>query len=105
MAKSLSVLLALVMAGALVAGCGAGPLRHVDVGSDEAYLRFLGGKDGQRVYVDGAFRGSASEFNGAPGVLAIAPGLRTVDVREGDKLLLSERVHVGTGVTKTFQLP
>ena len=105
MARPISFLLALVVASTVAVGCGAGPFRHADVGSDEAYLRFLGGKDGQRVYVDGVLRGSASEFNGAPGVLAIAPGLRTVDVREGATLLMSERVYVGTGVTKTFQLP
>jgi len=58
-------------------GCGGGPFRAVHTGRDEGYLRFVGGRPGQTVYVDGVQRGSAEEFNGKPGILATTSGLRT----------------------------
>jgi hypothetical protein len=86
-------------------GCGGGPYRTVHTGRDEGYLRFVGGRPGQIVYVDGVPRGSAEEFSGKPGVLAAPPGLRTIEVREGDQVIMRDQVFIGSGSTKTVDLP
>jgi len=86
-------------------GCGGGPYRAVHTGRDEGYLRFLGGRPGQIVYVDGVQRGSAEEFSGKPGVLATTPGLRTIEVREGSQVIMRDQIFIGSGSTKTVDLP
>ena len=86
-------------------GCGGGPYRTAHTAPGEGYLRFSGERSGQHVYVDGVERGSTDEFTGKPGVLAIAPGLRTIEVREGGQVILRDQVFIGSGVTKTVDLP
>ena len=86
-------------------GCGGGPYRTVYTGRDEGYLRFSGGRPGQTVYVDGGQQGSTEEFSGKPGVLATTPGLRTIEVREGDRVIMRDKVFIGAGVTKIIDLP
>ncbi len=87
------------------AGCGGGPYRTVHTGRDEGYLRFSGGRPGQIIYVDGVQRGATEEFNGKPGVLATTPGLRTIEVREGDQVIMRDQLFIGSGVTKLVDLP
>src|SRR4051812_7889018 len=80
----------LVVGGMLLltlTGCGGGPYRTTQTGRDEGYLRFSGARSGQSVYVDGVQLGSAEEFSGKPGVLATTPGLRIIEVREGNKVI------------------
>lgn len=98
----------LLAAGALLLsllGCGGGPYRTTNAGRDEGYLLFSGGRAGQSVYVDGVRRGSAEEFNGKPGVLATAPGLRSVEVRQDNDVIVRDQVFIGSGVTKTVDVP
>ena len=86
-------------------GCGGGPFRAVHTGRDEGYLRFVGGRPGQTVYVDGVQRGSAEEFNGKPGILATTSGLRTIEVREGGQVVMRDQIFIGSGSTKTVDRP
>jgi hypothetical protein len=86
-------------------GCGGGPYRSVHAGRDEGYLRFSGARPGQTVYVDGVGRGSTEDFAGSPGVLATPSGLRTIEIREGTRLIVSDQVFIGSGVTTTVDLP
>ena len=90
---------------AATTGCGGGPYRTAQTGRDEGYLRFSGGRPGQTIYVDGIQKGLAEEFNGKPGVLATSSGLRTIEVREGGRVIMRDQVFIGPGVTRIVDLP
>lgn len=97
------VVLSILMA--VVAACGGGPYRQVQAARQEGYVKLVGGTAVQTVYIDGVAKGAASEFNGSPGILAVRPGMRSIEVREGDRVVLQERVYIGVGVTKALDVP
>lgn len=105
MGKRACLPLALALLITATAGCGGGPYRRVDTGRDEGYVLFSGGRSSQEVYVDGVNRGTANDFDGKPDVLAVVPGVRDVEVRQDGRVILRQRVFIGTGTTKIFDLP
>lgn len=100
--------LGFVVIGILISvsgGCGGGPYRTADTARDEGYLLFSGARPGHTVYIDGVLRGRAEAFGGKPAVLAATPGLRTIEVRNGDEVIVRDRVFIGRGTTRTIDLP
>lgn len=60
---------------------------------------------GAVLLVDGVAVGPADAYNGEPSVLLVEPGTHLVEVRLGDRLLVSRRTFFGGGEMRTIAVP
>jgi hypothetical protein len=60
---------------------------------------------GATLYLDGKPQGAAAGFAGKPGVLLVEPGTHLVEVKLGERLLLSRTVFLGGGEQRTVVVP
>jgi hypothetical protein len=90
------------LAAVLLAASCAYPSSRTDIPDERPSLAFKGAPEGSVVVVDGLAMGSAPEFNGTDRVLLVEPGNHVVEVRLGDRLLLSRRIFLSGQATRTF---
>ena len=60
---------------------------------------------GAILYVDGISMGQADTYNGDPTILLVEPGTHLVEVKTGDRLLVSQRVFFGGAELRTITVP
>lgn len=85
----------------LLAAC-AYPTTRTDIPDERPSLAFTGAPNGSSVWIDNLRMGSATEFNGKDRVLTVEPGNHLVEVRFGDRIILSRRVFLSGPATRTF---
>lgn len=90
----------LVLAPAILAGCGSMP-SHTDVRAEEAAIIELRGQPGAEISVDGVVVGSIPERAKSVRV-SIAPGSHAVVVRLGGSTLYERTVFLQRGTVKVI---
>ena len=68
-------------------------------------LLIEGAPRGATLYIDGKPVGEADAFGGKPNVLPVEPGTHVIEVKTGDRLLLSQKVFLGGGEQRTLVIP
>lgn len=102
-----TMLLAVLLAGATLAGCARMPTENQSVVDQRPQISFHLGSDAQgaaRVLVDRLDMGAAGDFAAGKGALRVLPGTHLVEVRLGSAVLLNERVYLADGVARSFRL-
>lgn len=94
------LLVALALAG--LAACIRYPTPGVEITDERPTIAFKGAPVGSVIYVDGIAMGAAAKFDGKREALLVEPGPHLIEVRDGDRTLLSERVFLGGRATRTF---
>ena len=85
----------------LLAAC-AYPTERTAIPDERPSLAFTDAPAGSTVWIDNLRMGMAADFNGVDRVLVVEPGNHQVEVRLGDRVLLSERVFLSGPATRTF---
>lgn len=88
----------------LVIGCVA-PRTTVQAIDGRSTLIVKDAPKGAVLLVDGVVVGSADTYSGEPSVLLVEPGTHLVEVRLGDRLLVSQRTFFGGGEMRTIAVP
>jgi hypothetical protein len=94
----------LVLALPLLLLACAEPVTRVQTVDDRPRLLLTGAPDGAVLFLDGRQVGPASAYGGQPGVLLVEPGTHIVEIRVGDRLLLSRKVFFGGGEQRRLDL-
>ena len=68
-------------------------------------LLLEGAPRGAVLYIDGMRLGEAAAYGGDPGVLPVEPGTHIIDVKDGERLLFSQKVFFGGGEQRTLVIP
>lgn len=108
------LVLALVITGfLLLPGCGLlapvlGPVYEtstttVDQAKDEGYLRFTNVTADHRIFLDGKFVGTGSDY-ASDRVLAVPSGPHVVEIAQGNTIVLQQKVFIGAGATRAIDL-
>ena len=97
----------------LVASCGFlapvfGPVHetsttNVDQSKDEGYIRFINTASDHRIFVDGKPVGAGDEYSSSK-VLAVSPGPHLVEIIQGSATVLSQKVFIGAGSTRSIEI-
>ncbi len=77
---------------------------NVDQGKDQGFIRFVNLTGDNLIYVDGNAVGSGEKFV-SDSLLALSPGTHTVEIRKGSASVYNRKVFIGTGSTKSIELP
>lgn len=77
------------------------PNSKVEITDERPTIAFTGAPWRSQVFVDGVEMGRADRLEGRK-VLLVEPGMHVVEVRHKGKILLSEKVFLGEGATRTF---
>ncbi|GJL66386.1 MAG: hypothetical protein NPIRA05_13570 [Nitrospirales bacterium] len=104
-----------ILLGCLVfSGCGLlapvlGPVyqtstSNVDQGKDQGFIRFANLAGDEMIYVDGNSVGTGEKFT-PDALLALSPGTHTVEITHHNSSVYNRKVFIGTGSTKTIELP
>ncbi|WP_447970070.1 hypothetical protein [Nitrospira sp. M1] len=104
-----------ILLGCLVfSGCGLlapvlGPVyqtstSNVDQGKDQGFIRFANLTGDDLISVDGNSVGTGEKFT-PDALLALSPGTHTVEITNGGSSVFNRKVFIGTGSTKTIELP
>ena len=88
----------------IVAAC-AYPTTRTDIPDERPSLAFTNAPEGSTVWVDGLQMGAAHDFNGTDRVLLVEPGNHVVEVRMGERVLLTRRVFLSGPATRSFVVP
>ncbi len=54
------------------------------------------------IYIDDLYMGDATEFSAEKKGLVILPGTHLVEIRNGNQVLTSQKIYIGSGVSKTI---
>lgn len=97
----------------LAAGCGFlapvfGPVHetstsNVDQSKDEGYIRFTNTTSDHRIFVDGKPIGAGDDYSSSR-VLAVPSGPHLVEITQGSTTVLSQKVFIGTGSTRSIEI-
>ncbi len=98
----------------LLAGCGLfapifGPVSqtttsNVDQSKDEGYLRFNNIGTDDEIFLDGSPIGLGAAYR-TGGQLGVSPGSHDLEIRAGGMSKLKQKVFIGTGSTRTIDVP
>lgn len=105
----------IIVLGCLVfSGCGLlapvlGPVyqtstSNVDQGKDQGFIRFVNLTGEDMIYVDGNSIGTGEKFTN-DALLALSPGTHSVEIAHSGSSAFNRKVFIGTGSTKTIELP
>jgi len=81
------------------------PITVVKAVDDRSRLKVEGAPPGAMLLIDGKSMGSAADYAGDPGVLLVDPGTHVVEIKAGDRLLLSQKVFFGGGEQRSIVVP
>jgi hypothetical protein len=84
----------------LLLGC-KDPVTVVRAVDDRPRLLIAGAPQGAVLYLDGKAVGPADAYRGEPGVLLVEAGTHLVEVRLGDRVVLTQKVFLGGGEQRT----
>lgn len=96
-----------LLATAVLGGCVQMPTETQSVVDQRPQISFqLAHEDQQagRVLVDRLDMGAVGDYVAGKGALRVLPGTHLVEVRLGSQPLLSERVYLADGVSRSFRL-
>ena len=94
----------LVLAVSLAAAACVGPTTTVRTVDTRPALAIAGAPAGAVLWLDGVAVGSASSYDGNPGVLRVEPGTHQIDIRDGaGRSIFQQRVFVESEL-KTVQV-
>jgi hypothetical protein len=79
-----------------LAGC-AMPHSQVVSGTGRPTLSLVGAPSGSELVLDGQLIGPASQYNGVNGVMSIEEGPHSVEVRQGNAVLVEKRILAASG--------
>ena len=104
--RSVSLLLGALASAGILGGC-AYPTEQANVLESRPQISFQTTKDGDAmpVFVDGIRNGVVSDYEPGESALRVLPGTHTISVQMPDGSMITQRVYVGDGVTKTVVLP
>ena len=85
-----------------LAACIQYPTTGVEITDERPTIAFKGAPFAAVVFVDGLSHGLAAGYDGVKKSLVVEPGNHLVEVRDGDRVLLTERVFLANRATKTF---
>jgi hypothetical protein len=88
----------------LTISCSA-PRTNVQVVEGRPKIMIKDAPKGALLFVDGASMGQADSYSGDPSVLMLEPGTHVIEVKAGDRLLLSQRIFLGGGELRTISMP
>ncbi len=91
-----------VVALVALAGCIGYPSSRTDIPDERPSIAFSGAPEGSVVLVDGQAMGPAARYDGRENVLLVEPGNHLIQVRIGDRVLLTQRVFFSGQATRTF---
>lgn len=105
----------LFLVGALVlTACGLlapiiGPVSetttsNVDQSKDEGYIRFSNIAGHHEIFLDGNPIGIGRAYQGG-GQLGVTPGTHEIEIREAGLVRFKQKVFIGTGSTRTIDVP
>jgi len=83
----------------------ADPVTVVRAVDARSRLLVEGAPRGAILYIDGKPLGEAAAFGGNPGVLQVESGTHIIEIKEGERLLLSQKVFFGGGEQRTLVVP
>lgn len=109
-----TVILAFAITGSLLLpGCGLlapvlGPVYEtststVDQARDEGYIRFTNATADHRIFLDGTFVGTGSDYT-SDRVLAVPSGPHVVEIAQGNTIVLQQKVFIGAGATRAIDV-
>lgn len=75
----------------------------VDQAKDQGYIRFANVTEEHLIYVDGNSIGTGAKFT-PDALLALQPGPHTVEILHGQSTVLTQKVFISTGSTRTVAL-
>ena len=97
----------------LFSGCGFlapvfGPVHetstsNVDQSKDEGYIKFTNMTGDHRIFVDGKPIGAGDDYSSSK-VLAVPPGPHLVEITQGSTTVLSQKVFIGAGSTRSIEI-
>ncbi len=102
-----SVVLACVMGTVNVTGCVRMPTERQGVSDLHPQISFKAASDqahGARVLIDGLDMGPVERYLDGEAALRVLPGAHMLRVTAGERNLLEERIYVGDGVNRTFEI-
>jgi hypothetical protein len=77
------------------------PVTVVRAVDDRPRILVQGAPQGADLFIDGKPLGQAVSYSGNPGVLLVEPGTHLVEVKNGQKILLSQKLFLGGGEQRT----
>ncbi len=88
----------------IMAGCVQLPTTESTTVDNRPQLTFKANTDSPlddyRVFIDGLDNGSIAPFSDGTKSLRLLPGTHLVEIYKGDKLISSQKIYLGDGVTK-----
>lgn len=101
-------LAALLSAALFLTACvSSKPIESTSVVDDRPILFFTvegttNPSQGLDIYIDDLYMGDAGEFSATKKGLVVLPGTHVVEIRSGNQVLTSQKIYVGSGVSKTI---
>lgn len=95
----------LALAGALLLTACAYPTTSVRTLEEKPRLAFANASPTAMLFINGILIGPAADYDGKKNTLQVGTGTHTVEVRENDRVVLSEKIYLGSDMTKTISLP
>lgn len=101
-------LVVLLFATLIVTACiSSKPIESTSVVDDRPVLFFVvegtGSSSGALdIYIDDLYMGDAVKFSATKKGLVVLPGTHIVEVRNGTQVLTSQKIYVGSGISKTI---
>ena len=94
-------LLLIAATSALMLAC-QNPRSSVTIPATGPAILVANPPQGALLFLDGKLVGEAQRFNGNPEVLQVPPGSHLVELRQGDRVLRSERLFFGGTELRTL---
>jgi hypothetical protein len=88
----------------LILGCAA-PRTSTQAVDGRPKVLVKDAPKGAVLFVDGVSVGQADSYSGGPAVLLLEPGTHLIEIKAGDRLLVSQRIFFGGGELRTISVP
>jgi hypothetical protein len=95
-----SVILLFVFA----AGCSY-PTTSVKTLDTRARIGIVNASPTAALLVNGVLIGQAAAYNSETAALAVSPGSNLIEVKDGERVVYSQKLFLGEGTSKTITLP
>ena len=95
----------LTLVGALLLTACAYPSTTVRTLEEKPQLAFANASPTAMLFINGVLVGPAADYDGKKSTLQVGTGTHTVEVRENDRVIYSEKIYLGSDLTKIISLP